>query len=54
MRQKSVLGHPVTHGNEREGQVPIVFVPSEANLPKSFLACLNHLLYRAISLGMIS
>jgi hypothetical protein len=54
MRQKGVFGHPVTHGNVREGQVPILFVPNEANLSKSFFACLNHPLYKAISMGMIS
>jgi hypothetical protein len=54
MRQRGVFGHPVTHGNVREGQVPILFVPSEANLPKSFLACLNHPLCKAINLRMIS
>jgi hypothetical protein len=54
MRQKCMFGHHVTHGDVREGQVPILFVPSEANLPKSFLACLNHPLYKAISLRMIS
>jgi len=53
MRQRGVLGHPITHGNVKYGQVPIFFVPSEANLPKSFLACLNHPFYNAISLGMI-
>jgi len=50
---KGVFGHFVTHGDVREGQVPILFVPSEVNLPKSLLACLNHPLYKAISLGMI-
>jgi len=54
MRQKGMFAHSVTHGDVREGQVPILFVPSEANLPKSLLACLNHPLYKAINLGMIS
>ncbi len=54
MRQGCVFGHPITHGDVREGQVLILFVPSEANLPKTFLACLNHPIYKAISLGMIS
>jgi hypothetical protein len=54
MRQRGVFGHPVTHGNVREGQVLILFVPSEANLSKMFLACLNHLFCKGISLGMIS
>ncbi len=54
MKQRRVFGYPVTHGDVREGQFPILFVPNEANLPKSFLACLNHPLYKAISLGMIS
>jgi hypothetical protein len=54
MKQRRVFGHPVTHGDVREGQVPILFVPSEANLLKTFLTCLNHPLYKAISLGMIS
>jgi hypothetical protein len=54
MRQRSVFGHHVTHGNLREGQVLILSVPSEANLLKSFIACLNHLFCKAISLGMIS
>jgi len=53
MKQKGVFGHPVTHGNVREGQVPILFVPNEANLPKSLLARLNHPFYKAINLGMI-
>ncbi len=44
---------PIAHGNVREGQVPILFVPSVANFSKSFLACLNHLLHKGISLGMI-
>jgi len=44
----------VTHGNVWEGQVPILFVLSEANLPKSLLARLNHPFCKAISLGMIS
>jgi hypothetical protein len=54
MKQKGVFGHPITHGDVKEGQVAILFVPSEANLPKSLFACLNHPLYKAISLGMIS
>jgi hypothetical protein len=54
MKQRGVFGHPITHGKVREGQVPILFVPSEANLSKSLLARLNHPLYKAISLGMIS
>ncbi len=54
MKQRGVFGHLVTHGNVKEGQVPILFVPSEANLSKSFLACLNHPFYKAINLGMIS
>jgi hypothetical protein len=49
-----VFGHPVTHGDVWEGQVPILFVLSEANLSKSLLARLNHPFYKAISLGMIS
>jgi hypothetical protein len=49
-----MFGHLVTHGDVREGQVPIFFVLSEANLLKSLLACLNHPFYKAISLGMIS
>jgi len=53
MRQRGVFGHLVTHDNVREGQVPILFVPSEANLPKSLLARLNHPLFKAISLGVI-
>jgi hypothetical protein len=52
--RKGMFGHLVTHGDVREGQVPILFVPSEANLSKSFLTCLNHPLCKAISLGMIS
>ncbi len=48
-----MLGHHVTHGDVTQGQVPILFVPSEANLLKSLFACLNHLFYKAISLGMI-
>jgi hypothetical protein len=47
-----MFGHPVTHGDVREGKVPILFVFNEANLPKSFLARLNHHFYKAISLGM--
>jgi hypothetical protein len=54
MRQRGMFGHLVTHGDLREGQVPILFVFSEANFSKSSLACLNHLFYKAISLGMIS
>jgi hypothetical protein len=54
MKQRRVFGHLVTHGDVREGQVLILFVPSEANLLKSFLACLNHPLCKAINLGMIS
>jgi hypothetical protein len=54
MRQRGVFRHPITHGDVREGQVPILFVPSEANLSKFLLACLNHPLYKAINLGMIS
>jgi hypothetical protein len=54
MRQGGVFGHLVTHGDVREGQVPILFVLNEANLLKSLLACLNHLLCKAINLGMIS
>jgi len=53
MRQRGMFGHPVTHGDVKEGQVPMLFVPNEANLPKTFFACLNHPLYIAISLGMI-
>jgi len=53
MIQIDVFGHPLTHGDVREGQVPILFVPSEANLLKSLFACLNHPFYKAISLGMI-
>jgi len=52
--ETGMFGHPVTHGDVREGQVPILFVPSEANILKSLLACLNHPLCKAISLGMIS
>jgi hypothetical protein len=51
MRQRGMFGHLVTHGDVKEGQVPILFVPSEANLSKSFFACLNHPLYKAIRLG---
>jgi hypothetical protein len=54
MGQRSVFGHPITHGDAREGHVPILFVPSEANILKSLLACLNHLIYKSISLGMFS
>ncbi len=54
MKQSGMFGHLVNHGDVKEGQVPILFVPSEANLPKSFLTCLNHPLCEAISLGMIS
>jgi hypothetical protein len=54
MKQRGVFGHPVTHGNVREGQVLILFILSEANLPNFFLACLNHPLCKAINLGMIS
>jgi hypothetical protein len=54
MRQRGVFGHPVTHGDVRKGQVPILFVPSEANLPKSFLACLNHPLCKAISVATLA
>jgi hypothetical protein len=53
MKQRSMFGHPVTHGDVKGGQVPILSVPSEANLSKSFLTCLNHPLYKAISLGML-
>jgi len=53
MKQRGVFGHLVTHGVVRQGQVPILFVPNETNLSKSFLTCLNHPLYKAISLGMI-
>jgi hypothetical protein len=53
MKQRGVFGHPLTHNDVREGHVPILFVPSEANLSKSLFACLNHPLYKAISLGMI-
>jgi hypothetical protein len=53
MKQKGVFGHPITHGDVRWGQVLILFVPSEANFLKSLLACLNHPLCKAISLGMI-
>jgi hypothetical protein len=53
MRQIGVFGHPVTHGDVGYSQVPILFVLSETNLPKSFLACLNHPLYKAMKLGMI-
>jgi len=49
-----VFEHPVTHGDVREGKVPILFVLSEANLPKSLLARFNHPFCKAISLGMIS
>jgi len=52
MRQRGVFGHLVTYGNVKEGQVPILFVPSEANISKSLFVRLNHLLYKAISLGM--
>jgi hypothetical protein len=54
MRQRGVFGHHVTHSDVKEGQVPILFVPSEVNLSKSLLAHLNHPLYKAINLGMIS
>jgi len=50
MKQKGVFGHPITHGNVKEGQVIILFVPSEANLPKSFFAHLNHLFCKTISM----
>jgi len=53
MIQRSMFGHPITHGNVRYDQVPILFVPSEANIPKSLLTCLNHPFCKAISLGMI-
>jgi hypothetical protein len=53
MRQRGMFGHHVTYGDVREEHVPILFVPSEANLSKYLLACLNHLFYKAISLGMI-
>jgi hypothetical protein len=53
MRQRRVFGHLVTHGDVKEGQVLILFVPSEANISKTSFACLNHPLYKAISLGMI-
>jgi hypothetical protein len=53
MRQRGVFGHLVTHGDVREGQVPILFVPNDANLLKSFLACLNYPFCKVISLGMI-
>jgi hypothetical protein len=53
MRQKGVFGHLVTHGDVSLGQVSIFFVPLEANFLKSSFTCLNHLLYEAISLGMI-
>jgi hypothetical protein len=53
MKQRGVFGHLVTHGDVRHGHVPILFVPSEANLLKSLFACLNHPLYKAISLGVI-
>jgi hypothetical protein len=36
-----------------QGQVPILFVPSEANLPKSLLTFQNHPFYKAINLKMI-
>jgi hypothetical protein len=35
MRQIGMFGYPVTHGDVRQGQVPILFVPNEANLSKS-------------------
>jgi hypothetical protein len=54
MRQISVFGHLVTHGDVSEGQVPILFVPNEAKISKFLLACLNHPLCKAISSGMIS
>jgi hypothetical protein len=54
MRQKGMFGHLVTHGDVTKGQVPILFVPIEANLPNSLFACLNHPFYKAINLGMIS
>jgi hypothetical protein len=54
MRQRGMFGYPITHGDVREGQVPILFVPGEVKFPKSFLACLNHPLYKAINLRMIS
>jgi hypothetical protein len=43
----------ITHGNVKEGQVLILFAPSETNLPKPFIACLNHPFYKVISVGMI-
>jgi len=52
MKLRGVFGHPITHGNVRVGPNP--FVPSEVNLSKSLFACLNHSLYKAINLGMIS
>ncbi len=52
--KRRVFGHPITHGDVKEGQVPILFVPNEANLLKSFLLYLNNPLYKAINLGMIS
>jgi hypothetical protein len=52
--KRCVFGHPITHGDVREGQVPILFVPSEANLLRSFFAYMNHPFYKAINLGMIS
>ncbi len=54
MTQRGVFGHPVTHGDVREGQVLILFVFSEANFLKSLFACLNHPFYKAINLGMVS
>jgi hypothetical protein len=53
MKQRGVFGHHVTHGDVREGKVPILLVPSEANILKSLLTCMNHPLCKAISLGMI-
>ncbi len=54
MKQRGMFGHLVTHGDVEEGQILILFVPNEANLPKSFFTCLNHPLCKAISLEMIS
>jgi hypothetical protein len=51
MRQRCMFGHLVTHGNVKEGKVPILFVPSEANLPKSFLACLKSYFLQGHQLG---
>jgi hypothetical protein len=51
MRQRRMFGHLVTHGNVREDKVLILFVFSEANLSKSFLACLKSSFLQGHHLG---